>query len=335
MGTIKKVSVNGQVYDLGGSSAVEPIEITYDDLVALKDSGGLTQGSKYRIIDYVTDFKSADSYIQSGLHQFDIIVTASSNNSLYEDATVELHKDDVYFDAAQLKGWKVKYSLSSSKFKKGEIKYMRDEKDNEADFDFKNIMFKAEAAEFTHLDSDTFLYLFSSVDSYTGEKNVKDHSLTDRVKRNSFKNSSDYISSFCVKKSLIGIYGEIIDNIVEHGSFVRIFENNIALQNNIRNNKFIGSFYTFNPVFAIEDNIIQNDAFISFSGNSSVKNSVFISKLGKNRSDIISISKTIDSCLIIGDFIEGTEITNAEDINNKIITAKSGTVKIVDIFDIL
>ena len=335
METIKKVSVNGQVYNLGGSSVVEPIEITYDDLVALKDSGVLTQGSKYRIIDYVTDFKSSNSNRQSGLHQFDIIVTASSNNSLYADATVELHKDDVYFDAEQLRRWKIKYSLSSSTFKKGEIKYMRDEKDNEADFDFKNIMFKAEAAEFTHLDSDTFFYLFSSVDSYTGEKNVKDHSLTDNVKRNSYKNASGYLSFFCVKKSLIGTYGSIMGNIVERGASVKIFENNTALQNNIINNKFICSFCTLNPVFELEDNIIQNKAFISFSGNAGVRNSVFISELGRDTSNFISISKSVYSCLIIGDFISGTEITNTEDIKNKIITAKSGTVKIVDIFDIL
>lgn len=336
MATLTKVSVNGQVYDLGGSSiGSSMIEITYSELKSFADSASLVPGTKYRITDFVTDYNSDETDRKSAMHQFDIIVTASSNNSLYEDAAVELHKDDVYFDEKQVKKWKIKYSLTSSKFKKGEIIYMIDDKGNEAYFDFKNIMFKASSNEFTHLDSDTFFYLFSSVDSYTGEKNVKDHSLTDYVNKNICKNSSIYKCFFCIKKSSIDYYGKIEGNIIEAGCQAILFENNTVIPNNIKNNKFCNIFYMINPAFGVENNEIKNTIIICPNGNINIKNNIFMSRLGRDNSNPVSISKDIDSCLIIGDFKNVSDITNTEAISNKILTAKSGTVKIVDPFEII
>ena len=59
MATLTKVSVNGQVYDLGGSGGGSSmIEITYSELKSLVDSASLVPETKYRITDYVSTFKS-------------------------------------------------------------------------------------------------------------------------------------------------------------------------------------------------------------------------------------------------------------------------------------
>lgn len=334
MGKINKIQVNGVTYEIGGVGG-EIIKTTYSELTSLISSSSLIPENKYRITDYVTDFSSPNSSIKSALHQFDIIVTAFSNNTLYEDATVALHEGDDYFDELQLQKIKIKYSVTSSKFKKGEITYMIDGNLNEANFDFKNIMFLIEKSIYTHLDSDIFLYLFSSMDSYTGEKNIKDHSLTKYVYGNIIQNSTSYYNIFCVLKSPIGVYGSINNNLVSKGCQVRLFSKSSLLTRDIKNNKIYNSFHTLNPAFSIEGNEIKSDVIILPSGTVNLKNSFFISRLGKDTSTPVTISKDIDSCFIMGDFTDVTDITDSSSITGKIVTAKSGTVKIVDLFEII
>lgn len=336
MEKINTITVNGATYQIGGSGGAV-IETTYDELKALVESTGLTKGNKYRIIDYVTDFISDQTNIKSGLHQFDIIVTASSNNSLYEDAEAAIHNGDNYFIESNLEAWKLKYSITSSKFKKGEITYLMDDKLNEANFDFKNIMFLIEAQYFTHLDTDTYFYLFSSVDSYTGEKNIKDHSLTDSVKRNICDNTYSHLNVFCVKKSAINTYGSIVDNYVKNGAQVRLFENNSYLHGSISNNKINDVFFTLNPLSKIDNNDIRERVILSTSASVSINlvNNIIVSEFGRNQSNPVAMSKNIESCIVIGDFTNVTEIAEESAVSNKIITAKNGAYKIIDLFDII
>lgn len=335
MEKINKIQVNGVTYEIGGTGAGEVIETTYSELTSLISSSSLIPENKYRITDYVTDYSSSVSGRKSALHQFDIIVTASSNNTLYEDAAVALHEGDDYFDELQLQKIKIKYSVTSSKFKKGEITYMIDGNFNEANFDFKNIMFLIEKSYFTHLDSDTFFYLFSSIDSYTGEKNIKDHSLEDIVYGNIIQNNSNYTTVFCVLKSTIGAYGTIKNNIVSQESQARLFSKSSLLPSNINNNKIYTSFFTLNPAFNIEGNEIKSNVIILPSGTVNIKNSFFMSVLGNKQETPVTISKDIDACFIMGDFTDVTAITDSSLTTNKIVTAKSGTVKIVDLFEII
>lgn len=60
-----------------------------------------------------------------------------------------------------------------------------------------------------------------------------------------------------------------------------------------------------------------------------------MSELGKYIETPVTISKDIDSCFIMGDFTDVTAITDSSLITNKIVTAKSGIVKIVDLFEII
>ena len=77
MGTIKKINVNGIEYDLAGSGGAM-INVTYSELVSLIGSSSLVQGNKYRITDYVTEFKSW----KSAGHQFDIVVEAITEDRI-------------------------------------------------------------------------------------------------------------------------------------------------------------------------------------------------------------------------------------------------------------
>ncbi len=123
--------------------------ITWSALKGKRDAGLLYPGQFYRITDYVTTTTQFDT--QSAGHQFDIIVFATSSNSLNENAWAIIHSGDTYFANSKLGSWELKYCLDNdtSRFGwadttngKGVIYHMKDEFGNECGYDFKNIMFK-------------------------------------------------------------------------------------------------------------------------------------------------------------------------------------------------
>lgn len=71
---------------------VSQINIGYKELVNLRNSGNLIPGMRYRITDYVTTTSASSS--RSAGYPFDIIVTATSNNSFSEDASAVHHRYD-------------------------------------------------------------------------------------------------------------------------------------------------------------------------------------------------------------------------------------------------
>ena len=125
-------------------------EITYSELLALRDNSELTPGMQYRITDY--ECSTTQDNTQSAGHQFDIIVTANSDSELSEDARACLHDGDTYFANCNLEGWVLKYSIDNNTNRyawastsgSGVIYYMKDEWGNECEYDFKNIQFKLE-----------------------------------------------------------------------------------------------------------------------------------------------------------------------------------------------
>lgn len=85
--------------------------ITWAQLKALRDSGGLVPGNSYRITDYMCT--TAVEGTRSAGHQFDIIVTADSARSLNENAHAIPHDGDTYFQECNLAAWEIKYSLDN------------------------------------------------------------------------------------------------------------------------------------------------------------------------------------------------------------------------------
>ena len=125
------------------------IEISYSELVALRDSSKLVSGQQYRITDYTC------TTIQEGTraadHRFDIIVTADSESILNEEARAVKHEGDTYFANNDLSAWKIWYCLDNDATRfgwadstngKGVIYRMIDEWNNDIPYDFKNIQFK-------------------------------------------------------------------------------------------------------------------------------------------------------------------------------------------------
>lgn len=80
----------------GTSTTPAMVEITYADLVNLRDTSSLVPGQQYKIIDYVCTV-SADIPCVSAEHGFDIIVTADSADTLNTNARASVKPDDTYF----------------------------------------------------------------------------------------------------------------------------------------------------------------------------------------------------------------------------------------------
>ena len=98
----------------GGEGVAElMVEITYDELVSLRDSNQLTPGMKYRIIDYETMTSQAET--ASAGHPFDIVVAALDENTLDERASAIWSKRDTdgYFANSNLAAWDVRYCLDN------------------------------------------------------------------------------------------------------------------------------------------------------------------------------------------------------------------------------
>ena len=81
---------------LGSVTAVNMIPIVWADLVELRDNDELKPGCFYRITDY--NFITSKLGIQSGNHQFDIVVLAISESMLSETAYAVKNANDHYFE---------------------------------------------------------------------------------------------------------------------------------------------------------------------------------------------------------------------------------------------
>lgn len=79
-------TVNGKsILGEGNIDLNNLIEVTYEELVELRNNGALIPGKNYRIIDYVTTTNGIE-YSSSAGYKFDLILTAVNNNSLSEKA---------------------------------------------------------------------------------------------------------------------------------------------------------------------------------------------------------------------------------------------------------
>ena len=141
---------SGNINIAGGSSLVS---ILYDELVNLRDNNGLIPGTWYRITDYNTTVGSGEYLINTSVagHQFDVLVLATSENTLSEEAKAIKHDGDEYFSTSNLDAWKIWYSLdnNTNRFEwadttngKGVIYRMIDEYGNDCPYDFKNMLFE-------------------------------------------------------------------------------------------------------------------------------------------------------------------------------------------------
>ena len=124
--------------------------INYSELKILRDNGGLAPGTFYRITDYITT--TVQDNTSSAGHPFDVIVLATSENTLSEEAyAIKSERDnDNYFGTSNLSAWKIWYCLDNDANRfgwadaengTGVIYRMIDEWNNDVPYDFKNILY--------------------------------------------------------------------------------------------------------------------------------------------------------------------------------------------------
>lgn len=115
--TINNQSILGEgnitIQGGGGGVAQLMTNVTYNELVALRDSASLVPGMYYRITDYETETSSANT--MSAHHPFDIVVMALSKDTLSEDARAMQSERDIdgYFTNSNLGAWGLKYCLDN------------------------------------------------------------------------------------------------------------------------------------------------------------------------------------------------------------------------------
>ena len=152
--------------------------IVYQELVNLRILGKLIPGKFYKITDYTCTTIQTDT--QSAGHLFDIIVFALSGARLSEIAWAEHHSGDTYFSNCKLEAWELRYCLDNNTERfswadttngKGVVYWMKDEWENEAPYDFKNIQFKRQLTNGsldTTSGTDTWCYTFNYWNSTEG-----------------------------------------------------------------------------------------------------------------------------------------------------------------------
>lgn len=186
---IADIEIDGtttHLYAQSGGDSLVPV--TYSELKAMRDGGTLTKGTQYRITDYVCTTTQINSRVES--HPYDIIVVADDESTLNENARACLHEGDTYYSSsnnfAKLESWELKYCIDNdtSRFGwvhatngKGVVYWLKDERKNEAPYDFKQIQFYRNSTV-TGVDA-SYYFTFSVYDSTTPTVVIEDMSVAD------------------------------------------------------------------------------------------------------------------------------------------------------------
>lgn len=140
----------------GGVTPLGLIEVTQAELKALIDSSSLVYLQRYRVIDFATKINEHQNddgtTFKSAEHQYDLVVTADSENTIKEEATAMLHEGDVYFNENDILVWKLNIKLIDAKAPEPYkvegsyiyVTHLIDQNKNEAPYDFKNIVMERE-----------------------------------------------------------------------------------------------------------------------------------------------------------------------------------------------
>lgn len=91
------------------------VNVTYAELVALRDNGKLIAGQMYRMTDYETTCGWANT--QCAGHPFDLVLTALDNKTLDEKCSAIWSERDTdgYFANSNLAAWDVRYCLDNDR----------------------------------------------------------------------------------------------------------------------------------------------------------------------------------------------------------------------------
>lgn len=221
------------------------LSVTYQELVDYAENGQLVPGMQYRITDYETIIRGYYDlsliggtgylpYATSAGHPFDIIVTADSRWKLNENARAirnEDNTDNGYFENSDLGAWELKYTIYNDPNKhawadpdngRGVIYWLKDEFNNDAGYDFKNIQFVRYALKQADSTGEYSPLLHNLVGAPFGDYNDVTNVLTNYLSTGEYKNPFGhryrgidvYDYDFKVGANILGVaqFNEIDDN---------------------------------------------------------------------------------------------------------------------------
>ena len=226
-------------------------EIEYLDLADLIENNALITGRQYRITDFTTRTNSAQSTkYKSDEYYFDLIVTATSSNTLSENAKATKNANDNHFpETTNFNAWEIKYCFANDNTRfawantdtqggtgnplgKGVIYYMKDEFGNEAGYDFKNIQYIA---------GDQTYFTFTVINTIVTPATNEDGSLygtTKNIHDNKIAPYYDAASSSYALNEIYFIGTNVYNNTFDNGCRNITFDQNSSGIADVYNNTF-------------------------------------------------------------------------------------------------
>lgn len=265
------IILEGKIY-----GAAPLVELQYSQLTALVANKKLIPGTNYKITNYVTS-TSQEGTKSAGI-PFDIILTALSNDTLSEDAKAVHHGSN--FLNEKVDSWEIKYCLENDTTRfawasmtgTGVIYYMKDEFNNEAWYDFKNIQFLRTSSWFkenpnfpTQFNENKYFYTFSAVNNgvITDDSlySTNYHATDNHLGRNTSK-ITKLNNTIFIDKVNNGVFNNIIADGHGNNTFSQSVWNN-RIGHNFNNNIIYTSFQYNN----ISPNFTNNKVKANFVYN--------------------------------------------------------------------
>lgn len=256
--TYTKAEIDYLLQNSGAESASGLIEVTYDELVDLKNTSGLVKGQNYLLTDYETTYIQPVTNVNKSSGVIEpLIITATDVDKLHNQCKSTLYPQDiVYYEITGDIG----NERGTEGFTKGKI-YRRIDtlRNNDIGTDWRHVKYDRDGID---------KLLFQSYISVYNNK-IKTYYLFNSVVGNNFINNTigDRFESNTIgngfENNMIGFNfnSNILGNGFKNNTIGNWFENNIVdgFQNNI-----IGNYFQNNT---IGDSFITNTIGESFSNN--------------------------------------------------------------------
>lgn len=216
----------------GEFSEYDPIVhlLTYDTVLQLKESEELKVGHVYVIQDFQTIYSDGSDGVMKGKTYW--LFLHPTSKSTFDPRVGIFCPEDSNNNCSK---WTVEYDIARSEvatgeYNKGTITYLKDQNNNEAFYDFKNIKFKKTLDELKDFPKtytkDTYFYTFDNDGLDGSEHGWKNNKLGRGAIRNIFLNDTENtsIESDCHDNVFAG---GCINSRFGYGTFKNIFKDTV------------------------------------------------------------------------------------------------------------
>ena len=229
----------------GEFSEYDPIVhlLTYDTVLQLKESEELKVGHVYVIQDFQTIYSDGSNGVMKGKTYW--LFLHPTSNATFDPRVGIFCPEDSNNNCSK---WTVEYDIARSEvatgeYDKGTITYLKDQNNNEAFYDFKNIKFKKTLDELKDFPKtytkDTYFYTFDNDGLDGSEHGWKNNRLGKGAIRNIFLNDTENtsIESDCHDNVFAG---GCINSRFGYGTFKNIFKDTVYNCIGVLNNANVG-----------------------------------------------------------------------------------------------